>query len=157
MSPRSTRLATAESAATPRMRATSGREHGPRYATIASVSSAAWESPRSTGRSKRRARVGRVATRAEGVATRDLLEDDSAPTLAEALPEEAEGRLDPFGVVVRGLGQLLHGEWGRRDDEQRLNGSSEPVDRVRGDQAERAFPAEILSSSGLETLIGAKA
>src|SRR6187551_3018261 len=30
VAPRSTRLATAESAATPRIRATSGREHGPR-------------------------------------------------------------------------------------------------------------------------------
>ena len=36
------------------MRAISGRLTGPRYATIASVSSAACESPRSTGRSNSR-------------------------------------------------------------------------------------------------------
>ena len=52
--PRSTRLATAESAATPRRRAISGRLTGPMYATTASVSIAACERPRATGRSKRR-------------------------------------------------------------------------------------------------------
>src|SRR5437764_396854 len=52
--PRSTRPATTESTATPRMRAISGRLTGPRYATIASVSRAAGESPRSAGRSNSR-------------------------------------------------------------------------------------------------------
>src|SRR6266508_298208 len=54
--PRSTKPATAESAATPRMRAISGRVHGPRYATIATVSSAACDSaPPATRAPSRRA------------------------------------------------------------------------------------------------------
>src|SRR2546421_359264 len=49
MSPRSRRLATAESAETPRIRATSGRVQGPRYATIASLPSAALDQSGSGG------------------------------------------------------------------------------------------------------------
>ena len=66
---RSTRLATAVGATT-RIRQRRGREHGTRYATIASVSRAACESPRSTGRANRRAQAsahrgsrGRISAR----------------------------------------------------------------------------------------------
>ena len=66
------RLATAESAATPRTRAISGRLHGPRYATTASVSRAACDNPRCTGRSTSRAHASaasRAARNAQPPAT----------------------------------------------------------------------------------------
>ncbi len=44
-------------------------------------------------------------------------------------------------------GELFDGKRLRGDDEQRLERAGEPVERVRGDQAERAVHAVVLSSS----------
>ena len=108
MSPRSTRLATAESAATPRIRATSGREHGPRYATIASVSSAACDSPRSTGPLEQpRARVGGVTARPEREASGDLPRARCRSGPRVALPQQPDGRLDPLRMILRRVGELV--------------------------------------------------
>ena len=79
----------------------SGREHGPRYATIASVSSAAVrQAALDRSLEQPRARLRRVAARSERVPARDLLEDDAAPTLAVALAQKADRSLDPLGVIL---------------------------------------------------------
>ena len=54
-----------------------------------------------------RARLRRLARRAERPAARDVLEHDAAAALAVALADEPERRLDALGVVVRGLRELL--------------------------------------------------
>ena len=122
------------------MRAISGRDTGPRYATIASVSSAACESPRSTGRSNSRAHAS--------AASRDAPNAQPPATCCSTIPlrpslyrspSSPQRRLDPLDVVVRPRRQLLEGQRLRGDDEQRLDRSGERVDRVRGDQAERAI------------------
>ena len=63
------------------MRAISGREQGPRYATTASVSSAACERPRSIGRSKRRAQAS------------------EASRLGEIALVDGHGRVGPLGTT----------------------------------------------------------
>ena len=113
--------------------------------------------------------IGGLAARPERVATGDVLEHDPAPRLGVALPEQPEGSLDTLDVVGRGVRELGGGERSRRDDEERLDRPRELVDRVGGDQAERAVHVVILSlSRGLapssrfpvvaarETRIGAK-
>src|SRR5262249_37180593 len=92
------------------------------------------------------ARLGRVARGAEGPAAGDRLEDDAAPPFLVPLREEPEGKLDPLGIVIRGGRQLLQRKRRARDDEQRLDGPRELVERVGGYEAERAFHAGVLSS-----------
>src|SRR5918992_217747 len=58
-------------------------------------------------------------------------------------------------MVARGLHELLDHQRLRGDDEQRLDRPGELVDRVRGDQAERAIHGSLLSTSVREILMGA--
>src|ERR671912_507110 len=102
------------------------------------------------------ARLGRLACRAEGVAAGHLLEHDPAAALAVAVCEQAERELDPLGVVGGRIGEIADRQRRGRDDEQRLDRAGELVDRIRGDQAERAIHSAVLSVSGRETLIRAK-
>jgi len=106
------------------MRAISGREHGPRYATTASVSSAACESPRSAGRS---------CSRAHAAAAGDVLEHDPAAALAIAVDEQLERRFDRHRGLVRRVRELLDRERRRGDHEQRLDRLRERVGGVGGD------------------------
>ena len=62
-----------------------------------------------------------------------MLEHDPAPALAVALRQEPERGLNALPVLARRLAELCDRERRRRDHEQRLDGSSEPVDRVGGD------------------------
>ena len=84
-----------------------------------------------------------------------MLEHDPAAALAVAVGEQAERELDPLGVVVRRLGELVDRERRGGDDEQRLDRPGELVDRVRGDQAERAIHSASSFCVWAETLIGA--
>jgi len=110
ISPRSTRFATAESAATPRMRAISGREHGPRYATIANVSSEACDRFRCAG-FRRAAHTPPPPRAPSGMPSRlRHARARSHSALGVPLAHEPERRLDPFGVVVCSLRELLDGQ-----------------------------------------------
>src|SRR5262245_23145762 len=102
-----------------------------------------------------RARIRYFAARAIRVPAGHRLEDDAAASLRVALLQEADRGLDTLRIVLRRLGQLLDRERSGRHDEERLHGPREAIDRVGGDQAERAFHSVILSLSALETLIGA--
>src|SRR5205823_4596155 len=103
-----------------------------------------------------RAGSRRMARGAKGPATGNVLEDDPAAPLAVALTEQLESLVDASGIVVGRLGELLHLERLRGNDEQRFDRPGELFDRVRRDQPERAFHARLLSASGREILIGAK-
>lgn len=98
----------------------------------------------------------RLAAGAKCEAAGNLLEDDAAPGFAVALAKEGQRGLDALRVVLGRIRELADGERRGRDDEKRLDRPRETIDRVRGDQAERAVHTRILSSSALETLIGAK-
>src|SRR5439155_19271953 len=91
----------------------------------------------------------------DGIAAGDVLEDDPAATLAKAVGEQAERGLDAVGVVVCRNRQVLHRERSRGDHEQRFERPRQAVDRVGGDQAERAIHAPLPSTRARETLIGA--
>ena len=96
------------------MRAISGRETGRSRRRSRASRAPPARGPAATGRSKRpRARLGRLASRAEGPAARDLLEDDPAATLAVASGEQPERGLDPLRLVLCGRRELLDRE--RRD------------------------------------------
>ena len=134
----------------------SGREHGPRYATIASVSKRSLRQvPLRRLLEEPRARLRRLARRPERPAARDMLQHDPAAPLGVALAHEPERRLDPLHVVVRGLRELLDRQRRRRDDEQRLERAGELVERILCDQAERTVHEASLSTSVCEILIGA--
>src|SRR5581483_10873838 len=102
-----------------------------------------------------RAGVRGLARRAERPAAGDVLEDDAAPTFAVALAHQTQRRLDPLRVVLGRLGQLLHRQRRRGDDEERLHRAGELVERVAGNQAERSVHESSLSTSVREILIGA--
>ena len=72
-----------------------------------------------------RARVRRLARGAERPAAGDLLEDDAAPALAVALPEEAERGLDALRRRPRRPRTAPPPTAARRDDEQRLERARE--------------------------------
>src|SRR5205814_1569268 len=72
------------------------------------------------------------------------------------LAHEPERCLDPLDVVVGGLRELLDGQGGGRDDEQRLERTGDLVERILCDQAERTVHEASLSTSFCEILIGAK-
>src|SRR5207247_1361611 len=103
------------------------------------------------------ARLGRLAGRAKRPPARDVLEHDPAAALREPLAEQPQRRLHPLGVVVRRARQVVRRQRLRRHHRQRLDRPREPVDRARGDQAERAIPVHstLLSSSARRTRIGA--
>src|SRR4029077_10319049 len=98
---------------------------------------------------------GRLAGGAERPAAGHVLQHDPAAALGIALSQETQRGLDALGVVVRRLGELVDRQRLRGHDQQRLDGSSQPVDRARGDQAERAVHSSLLSSAALLTRIGA--
>ena len=62
--------------------------------------------------------------------------------------QQAQRGLDPLRIVCCSLGQLVHGERLRRDHEQRLERARERVERVGGDQAERAVHAATSFADG---------
>ena len=78
-------------------------------------------------------RLGGVASRSEGIAARNALEHDPAPPLAVPLREQAERRLDPIRLVGGGFGEVVERQRLRGDDEQRLEGPRQAVQRVRDD------------------------
>src|SRR5439155_19766030 len=89
-----------------------------------------------------------LAGRAKGVSLRHPLENDPAPSLGVTLLQQLERGFDTRPVLVRGVGQLVHGERLRGDHEQRLQRASEAVERAGEDQAERAvFHAVSFSST----------
>ena len=90
-----------------------------------------------------RARLRRLARRAERPAAGDVLEHDAAAALAVALARRARApsrrarRRRP-----RPSASSVDGERRGGDDEQRLDRAGELVERVRCDQAERSVHAE---------------
>src|SRR5262249_31043320 len=72
-----------------------------------------------------------------------------------ALAEEAQCGLDPLLRLVGRVAQFLGRERGGRDDEQALDDARECIERIGGDQAERAFQETLLSTSARAILIGA--
>src|SRR5262249_37416398 len=102
-----------------------------------------------------RACIGGLAGRAEGPTAGDLLEHDPAASLAMAILEQVESRLDTLRRLLCGSTELLDRERRRGDDEQRLERPPEPVERVGGNQAERTVHAELLSTAARAILIGA--
>src|SRR5262249_52914262 len=101
-----------------------------------------------------RTRVGCVTAGAERVPTGDGLEHDPAPALAVPLPQEPDRSLDALRMILGGIAELVDRERRGGDDKKSLDRPGETVDRIGGDQAERAFHSEILSLSARETLIG---
>jgi hypothetical protein len=99
----------------------SGRVHGPRYATIASVSSAAWERFRCAGRSNRRAHAA--------ASSRPARNAQPPATYSSTIPlaHQAQRVLDPLRVVVCSIGKLRDRKRRRGDDEQRLERPRELV------------------------------
>ena len=78
-----------------------------------------------------RACLRRLARGAEGVSAGDVLEDDPAAALREALAEQLKRVLDALDVVVGRDGQVLRRQGLRGDDEQRLDRARELLDRAR--------------------------
>ena len=76
------------------------------------------------------ARLGRLARGAERPAAGDVLEHDPAAALGVALAEQPQRGLDALRVVVGGLGELVDRQRLRGDDEQRLEGARQPVERA---------------------------
>ena len=115
----------------------------------ASVSSAACERLTLDGPLEEAgAGLGGGARGAERVAAGDVLQHDPAASLGVALRRGAPSAISTRSRSSRGgLGELLHGEGRRGDDEQRLERVCELVERIGGDQAERTVHARLLSAS----------
>ena len=148
ISPRSTSEATAESAATPRMRGDLGTRDRARCTQRSPTS----REPPATGHARPAARRGaRTPRRPRGRRRTRSRPPPSAGRCRSGprvpLAQQPERRLDPLEVVCGRLGELIERQRLRSDDEQRLDRAGEPVDRVRGDQAERAVHCRILPSS----------
>ena len=134
ISPRSVEPATAESAATPRIRAISGRVHRPEVGDDRQRLERSLRQPALHGPLEQPpASLGRFTRGTEGPATRNRLQHDPAATLVIALGEQPERQLDPLMVVLRRSHELLHGQRRARDDEQCLERPRELVERIGGD------------------------
>ena len=130
--PRSRRFATAESAATPRIRAMSGRgtdrdRRRSRASRAPPGRGSAAPGARRAGRMRPlpRARRGRPSRR-----RRARARCRSAPR--RSVPRRARSAASTRSVVVRRRGELLHRQRRRGDDEQRLERPRELVERVVG-------------------------
>ena len=145
--PRSTRPATAESAATPRIRAMSGREHGPSRRRSRASPARAGEVALRRPLEEARARVRGLARGAERPAAGDVLEHDAAAALAVALARR--GRARPRRARDSSSAASASSCTGSGAEATTSSASSVRASWSSGlpaNQAERRFHATVLSS-----------